>query len=284
MTVLGVGGEPSETLIDRVTTNMRRYVGFSSDRYARYHAYRSFASREQEGEVVEVVTIDPDGNRTTFTVAATQDRRYRPRLPVPIAGIRDSANVSWKMLDGGVGYVYVRRIREGLIPALDDAIAGLADARGIIVDVRGNGGGGFDSRRAHLNFAIDRDGEEPERPRFRGPMALLVDGCCISAGEGWASWFVAHRRARLFGEATAGASARKDVYTLTNGLYRVRFPVKAYRGFLNRPIERRGLVPDVPLLPSARDIANGRDTVLEAARAYLIRTAAEDRVEDAGEG
>ena len=57
---------------------------------------------------------------------------------------------------------------------------------------------------------------------------------------------------------------------LRNGLFSVRYPVKAYRGFLDRPIERRGLEPDVTVMPNAADIAEGRDTVLEAARQWLL--------------
>ncbi|MFH1268417.1 MAG: S41 family peptidase [Planctomycetota bacterium] len=125
--------------------------------------------------------------------------------------------------------------------------------------------------RSHRNFAPD-DPEEPERPRFKGPMALLIDARSISAGEGWASWFIAEKRARVFGEATAGASSRKRTYTLKNGLYQVTFPVKAYRGFLDRPIERRGLEPDVVVRQNARDLAAGRDTVLEAAKQHLLET------------
>ena len=74
----------------------------------------------------------------------------------------------------------------------------------------------------------------------------------------------------MFGEATAGASARKTVYELKNGLYKVQFPVKLYKGSLYRPIEYLGLIPDVPLMPNAKDLAEGRDTVLEAAKKYLL--------------
>ena len=102
-------------------------------------------------------------------------------------------------------------------------------------------------------------------------MALVIDARSISAGEGWASWFVANKRARVFGEATAGASSRKRTYTLENGFYAITFPVKAYRGYLDRPIERLGLVPDVPLRQNARDLTAGCDTVLEAARQYLLK-------------
>ena len=168
-----------------------------------------------------------------------------------------------------VGYIYVRRIKGQLTESLDRAVTQLKDARGLIIDVRGNSGGGFDAGRSHRNFD-PHDRREPGRPRFAGPTALLIDSRCISAGEGWASWFIANQRARVFGSATAGASARKEIYTLKNGLYRVRFPVKAYSGFLDRPIERRGLEPDVPVRQTAADLAAGRDTVLETAKQYLL--------------
>ncbi|MHB8898425.1 MAG: hypothetical protein ACYC6Y_06735 [Thermoguttaceae bacterium] len=46
-------------------------------------------------------------------------------------------------------------------------------------------------------------------------------------------------------------------------------PVKAYTGFLDRPIERLGLTPDVSIRQNANDLSQGRDTVLEAARRDL---------------
>ena len=193
---------------------------------------------------------------------------YVPRLPVPQEGIKDSADVGWKMLEGQIGYIYVRRIGEKLIESLDQAVRELGDAKGMIIDARGNSGGGFDSAQAHRNFNPG-DPAQPDRPRYGGPIAVLIDARCISAGEGWTSWFVANQRARLFGETTAGASSRKADYLLTNGLFRVHFPVKAYQGYLDRPIERTGLVPDVPLMQNARDLSEGRDTALEAARRHL---------------
>ncbi|HUT91959.1 MAG TPA: S41 family peptidase [Thermoguttaceae bacterium] len=275
MTVVSIDGTPAAEAIERSMRQLSRYVGYSSDRYLRYDAARHFCRRMEEGAIVTLKAQTPDGQPRTFELPATLGVRYLPRLPVPTAGIADSANVSWIMLDGDVGYLYVRRIRGDLIEKLDRAVRELKDARGLVVDVRGNSGGGFDSARSLRNFDSD-DVDEPDRPRFAGPMALLIDARCISAGEGWASWFIANKRARVFGEATAGASSRKRTYTLENGFYGVTFPVKAYRGYLDRPIERRGLEPDVPLRQNARDLAAGRDTVLEAARQHLLQA------EDAG--
>jgi C-terminal processing protease CtpA/Prc len=187
---------------------------------------------------------------------------------VPIDGIDDSADVAWKRLDNKLGYLRVRRIRADLPSQLDRALGELGAIDGLIIDVRGNSGGGFDARAALLNFDLNNT-DHPERPRYRGPIALLIDERCISAGEGWASWFIANKRARVFGSATSGASSRKQEFTLTNGLFKVVVPVKAYNGFLDRPIERRGLEPDVEVRCNAADLAAGRDTVLEAAKKFL---------------
>jgi C-terminal processing protease CtpA/Prc len=180
------------------------------------------------------------------------------------------------MLDSGIGYIYVRRIPQELEPALDQALKDLGAIKGLILDVRGNSGGGFDANTAHRSFDLTpADTTEPERPHFNGPIALLIDARCISAGEGWASWFIARKRARVFGETSAGASARKETHTLSNGLYRAVIPVKHYTGFLDRPIERQGLEPDVAVRCSAADLAQGKDTVVEAAVKWLGLTSRE---------
>ncbi|MHC4528873.1 MAG: S41 family peptidase [Planctomycetota bacterium] len=269
MIVLALNGEDADKVIEKTMKRRSKYIGYSSERYLRYHAYRFFV-RQSDQRTVKLRILDTAGRVLDIDLPCTVKAGYLPRLPVPNEGIADSGSVSWKMLNGRVGYIYVRRIRQDLIASLDKAVAELNNARGLIIDVRGNSGGGYDARRAHLNFALDRDSEEPDRPRFKGPMALLIDSRCVSAGEGWASWFIANKRARVFGEATAGASSRKKTYTLKNGLYRVKYPVKAYKGSLDRPIERRGLEPDVPVKPAAADIAAGKDTVLQRAKEYLL--------------
>ncbi len=271
MMVVSVNGVPAAEAMDRWMQHQRNYVGYSSDRYLRYDAVRWFLRQPQRGARIALELEDVDGRRFTALLKAEGRGWYIPRLPVPRAGIEDGgADVQWVRLADGIGYIHVRRMRQGLEVSLDQALNALGDLKGLILDVRGNSGGGFDANTAFRNFDLSREAEaKPHRPLYRGPIALLIDERCISAGEGWTSWFVARKRARLFGTTTAGASARKETYTLSNGLYKVEVPVKAYTGFLDRPIERRGLEPDVELRPSARDISLGRDTVAEAAVEWL---------------
>jgi C-terminal processing protease CtpA/Prc len=268
MAVASIGGLAADEAMAGRMKELSRYAGYSSDRYLRYHAAQLLPRVAGNGQAVHVGLEDIDGTPIKLELRATMGPRYLPRLPVPIRGVRDDAGVSWTMLDDRTGYIYVRRIGGDLVVQLDRAVGALKGAQGLVIDVRGNSGGGFDAERSFRNFDPE-DAAEPERPRFAGPLAVLIDARCISAGEGWTSWFVARRRARLFGETTAGASSRKRQYVLSNGLYTVTFPVKAYAGFLDRPIERRGLEPDEPVRQNALDLAAGRDTVLEAARDYL---------------
>ncbi len=135
--------------------------------------------------------------------------------------------------------------------------------------LRGNSGGGFDAVRSFANFDAS-DKSEPDRPKFTGLIAVLIDSRCISAGEGWVSWFRANDRAKFFGATTAGASSRKSTIDVLGGTYRVIYSVKAYRGFLDRPIERLGIEPDVVVPHKAESIAKGKDEVLAAARSHLL--------------
>lgn len=271
MVVLKINELDAAIAIENTMNEIKKYEGYSSDRYLRYHAYRFFTRQIEKRTMVKLEMLDHNDEIITYTLPATSNIRYFPRLPLPMAGINDSDDLSWKMLDHQIGYLHVRRLKENLTDSLDKAIDELKSAEALIVDVRGNSGGGFDSKLAHLNFALDKDTEQPERPRFKGPMALLIDSHCISAGEGWASWFMRNNRARAFGEATAGASSKKRLYTLRNGLYRIRFPIRAYTGYLDRPIEYLGLPPDVFVVQNREDLIQRRDTVLEMAKKYLLQ-------------
>jgi C-terminal processing protease CtpA/Prc len=272
MAIVTVNGMPVGTAIETFANTVREYCGYSSDRLLRYDAVRGFHRQHRRGTLIKLEVESLDGTRKLVEVAATLEAGYVPRLPTPVEGVNDSADLTFKRLDHGIGYIYVRRIPQNLIELLDRAVGELHDCGGLILDVRGNSGGGFDAERAFRNFDPD-DQAEPQRPRFLRPVAVLIDARTISAGEGWSSWFHAKHRAKFFGETTAGASARKTTVAVADGLFQVMYPIKAYTGFLDRPIERLGIAPDVPVRPSAKDLAQGVDSVLETAKRSLMDAA-----------
>ncbi len=193
MTVEAVNGVTSAAAIHDMMEQLSRHAGYSSERYLRYHATRFFARQQQQGQEITLQVSDTSGTSQTLGMRADHPAGYIPRLPVPLADIADAGDLSWKMLEGEIGYIFVRRIKADLIDSLDRAVRQLSGARGLIIDVRGNSGGGFDAERSHRNFDLE-DNSEPSRPRFTRHIAVLTDSRCISAGEGWASWFVARQR------------------------------------------------------------------------------------------
>jgi len=266
--VTHVGGIEAGEVMNRIMTQTKRYAGYSSERYLKYHAAQWLGRQMEKGAPVTLRVLEPDGNEKELKTNAESGVRYLPRLPVPIEGIEDSASIDWTRLDKKTGYIFVRQIRDDLDTQLDAAVKKLGDCKGLILDVRGNSGGAFDAARSFRNFdATDKN--EPDRPKFAGPIAVLIDSRCISAGEGWVSWFRANDRAKFFGTTTAGASSRKHTMDILGGKYRVIYSVKAYRGFLDRPIERLGIEPDDVVHHKAESIAQGKDEVLEAALSYL---------------
>lgn len=265
-----INDTPVEDVFREKMTLITDYIGYSSDRCARYDVARRIASELDEGSIGQYRFTHPDGMTATYELGATVGSRYLPRLPVPIKDINDSTSVGWTRLSDDIGYIYVRRIRSELETQLDAALRDMHGISELIIDVRGNSGGGFDRRTAFLNFDLDVDPNATGRPHFSGPINILIDARCISAGEGWLSWFVATRRATLIGQTTAGASARKQELDIAGGLYRCRIPVKPYSGHLDRWIERRGIEPDIEIHYASADLARGRDTVLQAAISLFL--------------
>lgn len=270
MAVVEINGVKIADALQQTEKEIGEYIGYSTGQYRDYDTYRRFARQQSQGEKINLVLQDPKGRKKEVSIRASEEVGYLPRLPVPIDDISDGgANIQWTKLKNNIGYIYVRRIREDLERQLDLAVEELAKTDGIIIDVRGNSGGGFDFNTSHYNFDLESS-EESGRIKYRKPIAVLISPRCISAGEGWASWFAAKERAMFFGEPTAGASGRKTTYTLPSGRFKVRYVVKPYKGYLDRDIEGRGLEPDVSVVQTGEDLANERDSVLEAAREYLM--------------
>ena len=228
-----------------------------------------FVRRDKKGDRLALVLALPDGASKSVEVAADL-AALSPEAAGAEAGDRRR---SGRFVDEArrPDRLHLRQADSpGARAVAGPGVRELGDIRGLIIDVRGNSGGGFDTTTAFVNFdPAHAAARGPVRPRYAGRIALLLDERTISAGEGWASWFVARRRARVFGSTSAGISSRKVTYDLTYGRYKVVVPVKAYSGSLDRPIERRGLEPDVEVRCTASDLSRGRDTVLETAAEWL---------------
>ncbi len=145
-------------------------ISGSSPQRFRLFAYRlPFLSLSND---VHVLSYLADGDEREIKVTCDVEARGWPHtynLPAQLKAANRRA--AFCRLPSGAGYIYLRSVNNETEPALRQALEAHPDAQGWIVDLRGNGGGGYDQQ------LLDRLRAFPQ------PVAVLIDAGCISAGE-----------------------------------------------------------------------------------------------------
>jgi len=171
-----------------------------------------------------------------------------------------------------------------VMKVFSDAMNEFLDARGIIIDIRGNPGGigpmamgmaGWliaDGKR-HLGTMYMRDTELkfvviPRAFTYDGPVALLVDGLSGSTSEIFAGGLKDLGRARIFGSRTAGAALPSIIERLPNG-DGFQYAVANYVSAGGEELEGAGVVPDVEVVLTREALLRGEDPALLAAVAWI---------------
>jgi len=199
-------------------------------------------------------------------------------------------------ISGDLGYIYIGPNLAGDAAlwgqAIDVIIDSLKSMRGIIVDIRNNGGGNdglgnivagrFADQQHTYSYIRWRNGPrhsdftdyqaatiKPQGSRrFTKPVALLTNRRCFSSAEGTILMFKALPNVTVIGDTTGGGSANPIGLTLPNGwTYRVSRWIQYTAQ--KTVFEGVGLPPNIPLWITTADSAAGRDAILERAIQYL---------------
>jgi len=255
--VLTINGKPARAVLEACAKKAWAEGGFfSSPQRARLFEYRvPLRGKIRQRHVIAY--LDGKRKRMEILTALTQARGW-PRLYNIPAGLKQVGRSFWYAgLTGGAGYMYLRRVDASIVPGIAEARKALPDAKGWIVDLRGNSGGGYD---ATLIRAIK------EMPR---PVAAIIDAGCISAGETLARDFARFAGARLFGTRSAGSSSAKEYFTLPSGIATVRFSLRSRWRRDGKPIEHNGIDPDEIVEPDPDEMARGLNSAILRAEAHL---------------
>lgn len=190
---------------------------------------------------------------------------------------------------GAFGYIRIKTWRGDAATAFDRALEAFRDAPGLILDVRGNGGGD-DGLAAQVAGRFV--GQEtvwtrcslrmcpfwtptlahvvaPRGPwTYTGKVAVLIDGAVFSSNDFFVGGLVRSGRATAIGTATGGGSGNPAVITLPGG---ARVRLSRWQEFFadGTLVEGTGTEPDIEVTLTRADIAAGRDPVLERAVAFL---------------
>jgi hypothetical protein len=236
----------------------------------------------EQGTTVEV-TLDDGGGRLRSVPLVCGTRRAKPlpeRRPEPLAE-----------LSPGLWYVDLTRATyQQVVPALPR----LAEARGVVFDVRGYPTDAGASILPHLLDAPERDrwmhvdritgpfgrvggvfdigwNVQPRTPAIAGRRVFLTDGRAISYAESVMGYVADRKLGTIVGAPTAGTNGNVVLFDLPGGC-EIAFTgmrVTRHDGTTRRHLI--GIAPDVPLDPTIDGIRRGRDELLEKAVALIDR-------------
>ncbi|MBZ5726270.1 MAG: hypothetical protein LAP87_14885 [Acidobacteriia bacterium] len=188
----------------------------------------------------------------------------------------------------GIGYVRFDIFfePEQLMKAVGDALKSCGECRGFIIDVRGNPGGIGALAMGLAGWFMDRQGLQlgnmflrantikfvvfPRPQPFRGPLAILVDGCSASTSEIFAGGLKDLARARIFGTRTAGAALPSVFEKLPNG-DGFQYAIANYISQGGKPLEGIGVIPDEEVKLTRQQLLAGQDSVVDAAVSWILK-------------
>ncbi|GAA4055688.1 hypothetical protein GCM10022248_23920 [Nonomuraea soli] len=223
-------------------------------------------------EPVEL-TLRRPGSGRTWKVKIT---------PVPFQPERPT--VSAERLEGDVAYVKVPGFYGGVADEVRKAVEGLSVKRGVVLDLRGNGGGSprevtrllgaFAHGKVTSYFCDVRDQCTPNRtddsvPLLGLPLTVLVDRECASACDDFSAAVRGLGLGELVGTRTAGlVSGPGAPYLLSDGSV-MSLPKLHHRGPGKEIVDTIGVPADHQVLTRAEDLAAGRDPALSKALEVL---------------
>ena len=275
--VTRVDGVPALDWLKQKAAWMRdRGQGFSTEQMALYSACH-WGLADYEGTRITFEIKDASGAIRSIERVRKGGPNYAPIGPLfPPKDLKVIGRQSYGRTAEGVGYIHLRDVPENLPMQLQQMLATLGEIPGLILDMRANGGGGCDHEAVFGNFLAKDQRWRGYSSKYdgghTGPMVVIVDAGVRSAGETIAGMFKEDGRAYMIGEsATAGTSSQKTEITTPSGLFTIRFSVASNKGRFNggRGIEGIGVPPHELIHPTAQDLLNGKDTLIEHAEKLL---------------
>lgn len=172
----------------------------------------------------------------------------------------ESPTVSYEMLEDNIGYIQITEFDEVTTDQFIEAMAVIkgSNARGLILDLRGNPGGSLnvvvDIAREILPkglivYTEDKYGQRDEytcdgRKELDMPLVVLVNGNSASASEILAGAIKDYKKGTLVGTTTFGKGIVQRVLPLTDGTA-LKLTISAYYTPNGNNIHGVGIEPDV---------------------------------------
>lgn len=237
--------------------------------------------------VLDWITDNPDGAPVTLTLhRPVTDATLTVTVPAGPPAPPDLDNLT-RLVDGDIGYAQLAGFNTDLVGKVLAGIAELrkgTQLRGVVLDLRGNGGGDSDAVTALLssfvhgktfgywcdaraNCTANRTDDSVELLHL--PLVVLTDRRCASACDAFSNAVKDLHVGRLVGTRTAGiVSGPADSFLLDDGSS-LQLPVFSGLGPNKEVINTIGVAPDYNVPLTAADRSAGRDPGLQEAVTLL---------------
>lgn len=270
-------------------SKIQPYQASSTPQWLDSQTYESWLLKGAEDTKLALTLAHPNGTRYEATLFRLFGERRKEKLPArPLTEL--------KILPQGIAYFRIDSFNDpALAQQFVDQFDQIKAAKGLIIDIRDNGGGNSSNTwkilgcltdapypnfawRARQYRAVARAGGNPEIPfvassemiapdgarLFKGPVAVLISSRTFSAAEDFCVSFVGMHRGILVGEPTGGSTGQPVLFSLPGG-GKARFCARHAQMADGSEFVGKGIKPDIPSPQTVADIRNGHDSTLDAA-------------------
>ena len=201
--------------------------------------------------------------------------------------------IRYRILDDNIGYMRYSSFQSGFGDGnLDDVLSYFALCRGLIIDIRNNGGGNltyaeklaarFAQERTLVGYMQHKTGPghkdfsdmEPQylepsaRLRWHKPVCLLINRSVFSSANEFTMYMKQLPMVKLIGDRTGGGAGLPFSSSLPNG-WGVRFSACPMYDAQKKCTEF-GIEPDYYVSMTPESVAKNQDDIIEKARKVLI--------------
>jgi hypothetical protein len=214
-----------------------------------------------------------------------------------LGSLHTEGRLQWAVTPDKIGFVGIYGWDDDTLPEhFTNALEQMRDTRGLIVDVRFNGGGNeslalavagrFVPKEFVYAYGQFRDGPaytnltkkderkvQPLGPwRYQAPVILLIGQKCMGSCESFVGMMLGDPNVTTMGDHTCGSGGNPKIYNLPMDLT-VAVPVGIDYKPDGKPLDENGFQPQVPFVPEPNAFAGTRDDLLTAALARLRQEA-----------
>ena len=205
-----------------------------------------------------------------------------------------ASGLQYRVLDDNIGYVRYSSFANPIGEAnLDECLTYLMLCRGLIIDIRNNGGGDltnaellagrFVQEKTLVGYMQHKTGtghndfssmeaqylQPSSRIRWHKPVCVLTNRSVFSAANAFAVMMHALPNVMLVGDHTGGGSGLPMSSSLPNG-WSVRFSACPMYD-RNKQHTEFGIAPDIAVALTDKSVAQNKDDIIEAAREVLCQ-------------